>query len=262
MLSRRSQKERAAYIRTKREAELEGVKKRELQEALQNNTPIPYHLRSEAKSILDEIVYDIKDSDPPHPLPRIAVTTSHGPSSMLKAFSKHLSLILNASHLMRGRMSQEDLTGYCTAQQITHLFIIHESKGHPSTLILTKYPHGPTYRFSLFNMKYDRRQRTFGEKVHLVVDGMSSRIGCELRTTLSVCFPAVKQGSRLVAFVNRLGTVAFRHFLIEDRRLVKECEFDMKLYNATNGTFDMDGDVEYVLNAFTNTRNEDVLSGE
>lgn len=255
-------KERAAYLRNKERESAENTKKKELEHALKNNTAIPHHLRTEAKGLLDEMIYSTEDTEPVYLPPRIAVTTSHDPSSMLKSFSKHMSLVFNGHNLMRGRMTNTQLSEYCTEQGVTHLIILNETKGNPSTLILCRYPHGPTYKFSLFNLKYQRRMKTLGEKVHLVVDGMGSAIGADLKLSLSLCFPQVKDGNRLVAFVNRGGTIAFRHFLIEERKLVKECEFDMKLFKIVNSTFDMNGDVGYVLNAFTNTRKDDVLNEE
>lgn len=256
----RRAKERTAYLRGKEEDEK--LRKKELVQTLQENKAIPHHLRTDAKKLLDEMIYDVGDDEPVFLPPRIAVTTSHDPSSMLKSFGKHLSLVFNGLHLMRGRMTNEQLSEHCRSQGVTHLMILNENKGSPSALILCKYPHGPTYRFSLFNIKYERRTKTFGEKTHLVVDGMDTQIGLGLKQNLSLCFPQVRDGSRLVAFVNRHGTIAFRHYFIEERRLVKECEFDMKLFKITNGTFDMDGDVDFVLNAFTNTRKDDILKEE
>ncbi|KAI5168477.1 U3 small nucleolar ribonucleoprotein IMP4 [Pancytospora epiphaga] len=253
-------KERSAYLQGKERDEK--LKKMELSDALKENKPIPHYLRAEAKHILDEMIYDVKDDTPVFLPPKIAVTTSHDPSSMLKSFSKHMSLLFNGHHLMRGRMTQSQLSEHCAAQGVTHLLIFNETKGHPSTLILCKYPTGPTYKFSLFNVKYQRRTKALGERAFLVIDGMDSQIGLDLKQNLSTCFPSTKEGNRLVAFVNRGGTIAFRHFLIENKKLTKECEFDMRIYKIINSTFDMDGDIGYVLNAFTNTRKDDILKEE
>ncbi|KAI5149561.1 U3 small nucleolar ribonucleoprotein IMP4 [Enteropsectra breve] len=258
---RRRLKEKQEYIMNRNEKKEYENKKEELSEALKTNKPIPHHLRGEAKQLLDEMIYDIKE-EKVHSLPNVVVTTSHGPSSLLKSFAKHVSLIFNGVHLVRGKMTNEALSEYCINNGVTHLIILHEVKGNPSTFILCKYPHGPTYSFSLFNLKYQRRQKTFGEKPYLVMDGLSSEIGEALKQNLSLCFPRVEDGNRLVAFINKNGTVAFRHFLIEKRKLIKECEFDLKLFKIVNSTFDMDGDVGYVLKAYTNTLKQDVLTEE
>ncbi|KAI4293160.1 U3 small nucleolar ribonucleoprotein IMP4 [Pancytospora philotis] len=252
---------RTAYLRRKEEDE-RTEKKAKLAETLKENKTIPHNLRADAAQLLDEMIYDPSAAQPTFLPPKIAVTTSHDPSSMLKAFAKHISLVFNGLHLMRGRMTNETLSEYCREQGVTHLIVLNETKGNPSTLILCKYPNGPTYRFSLFNLKHQRRAKAFGEKVHLVIDGMDTQIGLDLKQNLALCFPTVKDGNRLVAFVNRGGTIAFRHYFIENRKLEKECEFDMKLFKVTNSTFDMDGDVDYVLNAFTNTRKDDILKEE
>lgn len=255
-------KRREAETREEAREESRAVKKEKLAAALTTCTRIPHALRGEAKGLLDEMIYNVEAEEELPPPPRIAVTTSHDPSSLLRAFSKHLSLVFNGQHLLRGRMTMSALSEYCRSGGVTHLFIIHETKGNPSSLTLCCYPHGPTYRFSLFHLKFQRRAKTMGEKAYLVVDGMGSELGTALRRALALCFPAVEDGNRLVAFVNRDGIIAFRHFLIESRKLVKECEFDLRLYNVTNSTVEVEGTVGYVLNAFTNTRRDDVLAAD
>lgn len=257
-MASRSFKAQTSYLRRKEEEE-RTEKKARLAETLRENKKIPHELRTDASKLLDEMIYDPTAAEQVFLPPRIAVTTSHDPSSMLKSFAKHLSLVFNGLHLMRGRMTNAQLSEHCITQGVTHLIILNETKGNPSTLILCKYPTGPTYRFSLFNLKLQRRVKALGEKVHLVIDGMDTQIGLDLKQNLSLCFPSVKEGNRLVAFVNRNGIIAFRHYLIDKRKLEKECEFDLRLFKITNSTIDMDGDVDYVLNAFTNTRNDDVL---
>lgn len=255
-------KQRESYLKQKEREAIENDKKRQLSEALQKNEKIPHHLRSEAKNLLNDIIYEVKDEGPSYLPPKIAVTTTHDPSSSLKSFAKHMSLIFNGQNLMRGNMSKEKLNEMCVREGLTHLLIFSGSKGNPTSLTLCKYPCGPTYEFSIFNVKYQRRQKTIGEKAYLVLDGMDSIIGERLKLNLSLCFPKVNDASRLAAFINRNGTIAFRHFLIDNRRLVKECEFDMKLYKVYNSTFDVDGEIDYVLKAYTNTRIDDVLKKE
>lgn len=236
-------------------------RKREmLEHTLKTNSKIPHELRGEAKEILEDIIYGTGEEEVVHRPPNIAVTTSHNPSAFLKSFSKHMSLVFNGFHLMRGRMPAKELSEYCKTQEVTHLIIIHETKGNPSSMQLCKYPNGPTYHFSMFNVKYERRLKSIGEKAFLVLDGMTSEIGKRLKVDLSLCFPKTSEASRLVAFVNRGGTVAFRHYLIEKRKLEKECEFDMKLFKVVNSTFDMDGSVDFTLKSFMNRTNDDILT--
>ncbi|ELA40907.1 uncharacterized protein VICG_02047 [Vittaforma corneae ATCC 50505] len=210
MLSRKLQ-ERREYLKHKEKEQSIEKKQEILQNALKNNTRIPHCLRGEAKELLDEIIYGTKEEESMHLPPKIAITTSHTPSSFLKSFSKHISLIFNGFHLMRGRMSEKELSEYCITQEVTHLIILHETKGNPSSMLLCKYPNGPTYQFSIFNVKYQRRQKSIGEKAYLVLDGMDSEAGKRLKLNLSLCFPKVLDASRLVAFINRNGTIAFRH---------------------------------------------------
>lgn len=263
MLSRKL-KEKQEYLKRKemnKGTNKETSKKQEiLQDALKNNTKIPFELRGEAKDLLDELIYGTKEEEIVYLPPKIAVTTSHNPSSFLKSFSKHISLIFNGFHLMRGRMSENELSEYCKTQEVTHLMMLRETKGNPSSLVLCKYPNGPTYHFSLFNVKYQRRQKSMGEKSYLILDGMSSEIGKKLKLDLSLCFPKVAEASRVVSLINRNGTIAFRHYLIENRKLVKECEIDMKLYRVVNSTIEMNGNVEFTLKSFMNSTNDDILS--
>jgi U3 small nucleolar ribonucleoprotein protein IMP4 len=257
----RKLKERKEYLKSKELQEIENSKRKELEKSLKNNIPIPHHLRSEAKDILNEIIYEVKDNIDFLP-PKIAVSTSHHPSSLLKSFSKHISLIFNGFNLMRGKLTNVQLNEYCLSQNVTHLIILNENKGNPSSLILCKYPFGPTYKFSLYNLKYQRRQKNFGEKVFLICDGLDSEIGEKLKLNMSLCFPKIKEGNRVVSFVNRNGTISFKHFLIEDRKLEKECEFDLKLFKVMNSTFEMEGEDDYTLQAFTNSRKDDILKQE
>lgn len=265
-MAKRGLREKRAFLKKhEEEGRMENrneldIKKRMLSEALHTNSAIPHQLRGEASNILDEIVYNANEESDEEVPPRIAVTTSHSPSSLLKSFSKHLSLVFNGQNLMRGKMSQNELNRHCTENGVTHLIILNETKGNPTSLTLCKYPYGPTYKFSLFRLKYQRRAKNFGEKVHLIVDGMESEVGKLLKKNLSLCFPMIKEGNRLIAFINRGGTIAVRHFTIEDRKLVKDCEFDMRIFKIINSTIEADDDVSYVYNAFTNTRKEDILS--
>ncbi|KAM0680255.1 snoRNA-binding rRNA-processing protein imp4 [Glugoides intestinalis] len=226
----RKLKERKEYVKQKETERDTGDKKEDLKDILKANTRIPHHLRGDAKQLLDEIIYETVEEEVVHPFPRVAVTTSHMPSSQLKSFAK-----------------------------LTHLLIFREHKGNPSSMVLCKYPHGPTYHFSIFNVKYQRRQKALGEKAYLVLDGMDSDIGKKLTESLALCFPKTEEASRVVSFINRNGTVAFRHFYLENRKLIKECEFDMKLFKVVNSTIDTNGDVDFALKAFMNSTNNDIL---
>lgn len=254
-------KDKAQQYREQKHADT-SEKRKALQESLRTNTAIPHSIRGEAKDLLNEMIYNVNTDEEKHLPPRIVVTTSHNPSSLLKSFSKHISLIFNGQNMMRGKLSQEKISEYCIQNGVTHLIMLNEAKGNPTTLILCRYPHGPTYKFSLFRLKFQRRVKTFGEKPYLVIDGMDSEIGSSLKKDISLCFPTVVDGNRLLALINRSGTIAFRHFLVENKKLVKECEFDLRLFKVINSTLESEGEISYVLNAFTNTRKDDILKEE
>lgn len=256
----RKLKERQDYIKQKESEREIKAKQEELKEALKNNEKIPHHLRGEAKELLDGIIYGIEEEEIVHPPPRIAVTTSRNPSSHLKSFSKHMALMFNGIHVMRGKMSENELSEYCKRQEMTHLIVLRETKGNLSSMILCKYPHGPTYHFSVFNVKYQRRQKPIGEKAYLVLDGMESDIGKRLKENLSLCFPKTDDAGRLLALINKNGTIAFRHYLIEKRKLEKECEFDMNLFKVVNSTIETNGDVDFALKSFMNNAKTDILA--
>lgn len=257
---RRKLNERKEYLKSRELNETKDDKKQRLIESLKTNTKLPHDIRAEARELLDDLIYDTKTEEIIYSYPKIALTTSHSPSSSLKSFTKHMSLIFNGFNLPRGSMTEQQLYDYCISQEVTHLIIFGENKGNPSNFILSKFPNGPTYYFSLFNTKYQRRTHKLGEKAFLVIDNMNSELGKNLKLNLSLCFPKVEEANRVVSFINKNGTIAFRHCLFENRKLVRECEFDMKLYKVVSSTFNMDGDLNYALKSFMNSTKQDVLS--
>lgn len=257
---RRKQNERNEYLRTRESNQSIDEKKARLNQYLKENKKISYDLRSEAKELLDDVIYDTMAEETVYSFPKIAVTTSHNSSSSLKSFTKHMSLIFNGFNLPRASMTEQQLSEYCIHQNVTHLLIFGETKGNPSHLIFSKFPNGPTHYFSIFNTKYQRRTHSLTEKAYLVIDGMDSELGKQLKLNLSLCFPKCDDSKRVVGFINKNGTVAFRHCLVENRKLERECEFDMKLYKVVGSTFNMNGNVDYVLKSFMNSTKQDVLS--
>ncbi|ORD94549.1 IMP4 [Enterospora canceri] len=240
-------------------------KKEELKECLDENRRIPHKLRGEAREILDEIIYNNEEEEILK-YPKTFVTTSHSPSTSLKEFSKHLALIFNGRFVPRSRMNEEELSEFCNQNGVTHLIIMNEAKGSPSTICLSKYPYGKTHWFTVQNMKFTRRKQALKEKAGLVLDGFGSSLGENLKKTLRLMVPAYKNmkkfkdGDRVIGFVNRGGVIGFRHSTVERRRLVTDLAFDMNLYKVSAGTFEMEGGVEYQMSGFKNIVKYDVLA--
>lgn len=231
---------------------------------MDTNTKIPHDLRSEAKDILNEIIYKQKDAEEVYSWPLIHVTTSHNPSTSLKEFSKHFALIFNGKYITRSKQTEEELAESCRQNKVTHLFVINETKGNPSGIILSKFPYGKTYYFNMTGVKFKRRTHSLKERAGLVLDGFGSKIGLALKKDLCLMInndqKLNKHCERVIGIVNRGGNIGFRHYLVEKNKLKDDLFFTMKLYKMSAGTFEMEGDVEYHFSGYKNIVNYDILT--
>ncbi|CAJ1347995.1 unnamed protein product [Effrenium voratum] len=265
-------------------------KKRKLQEALDNNKPIPAELRGEDKKLRktldladdqtkeqkkamdDEYAYlGVKD-------PKVLVTTSRDPSSRLSQFLKELRMLFpGAQRMNRGGYVVKDLMQLARSHEMTDVIIVHEHRGEPDGMVICHLPFGPTAYFGLSNvvLRHDLAEKppTMSEaNPHLIFHGFTAKMGLRVKTVLQALFPPAKQaGDRVMTFANRRDVIHFRHHTFErpkgaaeGRSRAKEVKltengprFTMRLFRVELGAIDMkDVEVEWVLRPYFNRQRE------
>lgn len=216
-----------------------------IKECYEKNLPIPFHLKKEALNLMDHVIFENKIRKEPK---QLYLTTSRDPSSKLRQFVKHLSLIFNGISISRGNMTIKEL-----CDQKLNLIIIGETKGNASSLILT-FPNGPTFYFSIHNLFFMRRERSIKRNLNLILENFNSEIGNLVKNHFSLLFPFEKEGKRNLIFINKDDLICVRHFFYEDNKLIKDnISFDMKLYKICKGTLEFEGDPIFSLKNFINT---------
>lgn len=249
-------------------------KKEQLNECLETNSKIPHNLRGEAKDLLDDMIYN-ESEEQTYSWPNIIVTTSHDPSNFLKEFSKHFSLIFNGKYLARSKLTNDELMDFCSKNSVTHVFIINEAKGKVSSIKLSVMPYGKTYSFGVHTNHASRRTASLKENVYLICDAFTSeKIGKPLLFDIQRMFPKVEENNegknkkfknkkikdcRVCAFINKSGTIIFKHYFVKKNKFELDLSLDLNLYKVSSGTFDMEGDVEYQVNGYKNIINYDVI---
>jgi U3 small nucleolar ribonucleoprotein protein IMP4 len=95
---------------------------------------------------------------------------------------------------------------------------LHPSSFHdPDAVIVSHFPHGPTFYFTLHNvtLRHDiesYRSSTVSEQYpHLIFENFSSRLGERMRDCLKYLFPVPKEDSkRVMTFSNEDDFISFR----------------------------------------------------
>lgn len=231
-----------------KEKELE-IKKSKVLDCLDSTTKLSHDLRKDGRNLVEEIIYNQKVEDVEYRLPKILVTTSKDPSSKLIQFAKHLSLILSAQHHIRGGMSEEELSDMAHKNNYTCLILVYENKGIPSTLTISSFPFGDTLRFKIHNFSQVNRLQNLGEKAYLVVDNLETDVGLKIKRQFSLFFPRCENAKRVLTLANRDERIAFRHYLIsKGKKTELNLDFgcDLQLFEIRKGTFEQDGDIEWV----------------
>lgn len=249
------------YLKEKEEY----LKRKQLEECLDTNTKLPHKLRKDAKTMLDDIIYN-DEEERELSWPKVFITTSHNPTNTLKQFSKHLSVLLNGKFILRSKMTECELANMCKLNSVTHLFIINESKGNPTSICLSKFPYGKTYYFNMKNLQYEKRTKSMKMTLQLIIDGLTSDLGISLKEDIRLMCPKhtknTKNGKndRVLAFINRGGIISLKHCIMQNKKLKSNFSCELTLYKVSSGTFEMKGDVEYQFSGFKNIVNYDVLT--
>lgn len=203
-------------------------KKERLKQALEENRPIPYELRTEALSLQGALEWDdpggegvVSQEDDEYRWagvrdPKIVVTTSRDPSSKLKQFAKEMRLIFpNAQRMNRGGYEMKQLIEACRANEVTDFIVVHETRGNPDGLVVCHLPYGPTAYFTILNtvMRHDIPNiGTMSEAYpHLIFHNFKTRLGKRVTNILKYLFPVPKEDSRrVITFANQDDYISFR----------------------------------------------------
>lgn len=230
-----------------------------IKECYLQSKPIPHHLREKAKDLMNEIIFDTNSDSLKKRFTKeqkIYITTSRDPSSKLRQFVKHLALVFNATPISRGNMTIKELS----EQKFDILMIIGEAKGNPSSLIMSYMPYGPTFHFSLHNVKLERREKSIKRDVNLILENFTTETGLMVKDHLSVLFPTYNQNDqkhnlakRSLVFINKDDLIRVRHYFNEDKIQEDNIAFDMKLFRINRGSFEFEGDPIFSLSSFINT---------
>lgn len=255
----RRRRERKEYLQRKereiREREA-SEKKQRLAQAMENNKKIPHDLRDDAASLVNEMIYE-GGVEEEHRHPKVMVTTSRDPSSQLLCFSKQLALVLNGEHFMRGQMCEEEISKVAHQHEYTCVVLVYENRGRPTSLTVSYFPFGTTMRFTIVDHFMTRRTHPLAPRSYFVCDNMDGEVGAKIKKRLALLFPQCSDARRVVSVVNRNDTIAFRHYLIEKGErlgLDKNFGMDLRAYEIRRGTFEMDGEVEWVYKPYMNSR--------
>ena len=173
-------------------------------------------------------------------------------------------MLPNSQRMNRGGHTVQSIVDTCRADGFTDLIVLQEHRGVPDGLVVSHMPHGPTAFFGMHNvvMRHDIPGCAPVSEAypHLVVHGLSTRIGTRVACVLKYLFPVPKPDSRrIISFVNQNDTIAMRHHThTKEKGEVHLHEvgprFDLKLYQLRLGSLEQtEGETEWVLRPYMNT---------
>lgn len=207
------------------------TKKRKLQDALDQNKPIPTEIAAEARGLYHDIEMEVDPSEGTKSIiddeyanigtyePKVCVTTSRDPSSKLKQFAKEIKLCVpNSQAVNRGNHRTDEFVDACRKADFTDIIILSETRGIPDGMIVCHLPFGPTAYFTLTNcvMRHDIPECTPASQAfpHLIFDGLNSKVGQRVNRILQALYPVPKPDSqRVITFANTNDYISFRHHM-------------------------------------------------
>ncbi|ABW97913.1 imp4 (nucleomorph) [Hemiselmis andersenii] len=182
--------------------------------------------------------------------PKIFITTSRLPSSILIKFTKDLENIFSNSYkLCRGRKFLSNLIEICISKGGTDIILIHEHRGVPDALVISHLPKGPSAYFTIKKVVFcpkKWKKRNNNLPPHILIDNLNSQIGkrlCGIFSSL-FSFPSFKS-KRIISFIGKNNQILFRHFLYQKKRIKKKASllhelgpsFDMFPFKISLGNF-------------------------
>ena len=197
--------------------------------------------------------------------PKVCVTSSRDPSSRLKQFTKEIKILLpNSQSINRGNLRIDELVEACRKADFSDIVVVSETRGMPDGLIISHLPYGPTAYFTLSNcvLRHDIPECKPSSQAypHLIIEGLSSKIGKRIGRILQALFPVPRpESKRVLTFANRNDFIFFRHHMYTKEKgkvAINEAgpRFEMQPYEVRLGTLDQDeAEKEWVLRPFMNT---------
>ncbi|CAN7986012.1 unnamed protein product, partial [Ixodes hexagonus] len=211
-------------------------KKERLKQALEENRPIPYELRTEALALQEQLDWDdpggegvVSQEDDEYRWagvrdPKIVVTTSRDPSSKLKQFAKRAlrSMCTAWLWLFKKGITLPARVRASSATVVADSAGIHSTNFHhclccqTDGLVICHLPYGPTAYFTILNtvMRHDIPNiGTMSEAYpHLIFHNFKTRLGKRVTNILKYLFPVPKEDShRVITFANQDDYISFRH---------------------------------------------------
>lgn len=254
---------------------LRNDKKRKLRHAIQNEKSIPTEIVAEARELQHESELDL-DQEGKQKIddeyanigirdPKICITTSRDPSSRLKQFAKEIKLCFpNSQSVNRGNYRSDELLEACKKADFSDIIVLNETRGMPDAMIISHLPFGPTAYFTLSNCVLRHDIPDIGQASqaypHLIIEGMSSKVGKRIGQILQALYPVPKPDTRrIITFANQNDFVSFRHHMYTKelgKIAIKEAgpRFEMQPYEIRLGTLEQDeAEKEWILRPYMNT---------
>ena len=199
--------------------------------------------------------------------PKIIITTSRNPSSNLLKFTKEIKKIFpSAVRLNRGNKFLKSLIEFCLTQQVTDMLLVYETRGIPSSLIISHLPSGPTIFFRLSNIVINKSNKKEHIPINfpiLIIQNFTSPLGKRLISVLKNLFNRPPSSSKNIVMLKGSGNIITCNYYWFEKRsnfnsniLVHEISpsFDLFPFKITLGTlFEIKQEIEWSINSFINT---------
>lgn len=211
-----------------------------LKEHITTNKPLPHSIKKDAVNLLDEILFDIDHKEISELVP--IIITSRNPSDSLKRFAKRLGCIFSTNVLPRGNLTRSDIARYMEKSDYNLVIKVGENRGTPCNIVFSEYPYGPSYHFTITNVKMGDFR--INGKANFMADGIENEQESKFKDFFCRMFI---EGTRTVLIAKREGSLCFRHYMGDEAE-----GFDMKMYEIVNGTLD-GGEKEWVYKPYANS---------
>lgn len=215
--------------------------KKLLKEHISTNKPLPFSMKKDAINLLDEILFDIDNKE----ISKLApiIITSRNPSDSLKKFSKRLGCIFSSRVLPRGNLTKDDINSYMKKSEYNLIIKVGENRGTPCSLVFSEYPHGPSFYFTIANVKMGDFR--INGQANFIADAMDE--DKEIKQFKDFFCRMFIEGNRVILMAKRNGLLCCRHYMGNDSE-----GFDLRLYEIINGTLD-GGEKLWVYKPYANT---------
>jgi len=205
---------------------------------------------------VDEFAEFFKGDKPPS----ILITTCTSPTPASINFVKELLPVFpNASFYKRGAFRLQDIVKWADSKNFTDVIVINENRKIPNALLLVHLPNGPTAHFKLTGIQPSKEIEGHGKcsdknAPELLLNNFNTRLGHSVGRMFATLLPKTPnfRMRRVVCFHNQRDFIFFRHhryiFEAKDKVRLQELgpRFCLKLKSLQHGTFDTNGEYEWV----------------